>query len=77
VLWTDNENIGPLHVQTTDGVDTISPSTASVGIYAAQMKAFLEDAPGPLVDDALAAHRVLDAAYRSARNDGAPVTVEP
>ena len=87
VLWMDGE-VGPVHVQTSDGVTAVEvpfpavldglgldevPETwrvAAAGL-ALQAKAFLDGLadgkPGwPTVDDALVAHRAVDAAYRSA-----------
>lgn len=94
VLWMDEE-VGPVHVQTADGVETVEvpfPAVldplrldevpaywrnAAAGL-ALQAKAFLDgldaDKAGwPSVDDALVAHRAVDAAYRSAASGGTSV----
>jgi predicted dehydrogenase len=98
-LWTDDDYLGPLHVETSNGVEQIQaalPSwadrlgvpdalVAAVAQYAEPALAFLDTlardgaaARGePDVDVALAAHRVVDAAYRSAATDGAPMAVVP
>jgi len=96
LLWADDDNLGPLHVETASDVTELagSPPEWSTRIdlpaeivvpllqYATPAKAFL-DALGsgerafPDAATALAAHRVVDAAYRSARAGGAPVDVTP
>ena len=55
---------------------------ASVASYAAASKAFLDalaegrsPAGHPPASEALAAHRLVDAAYRSAASDGTPISV--
>jgi predicted dehydrogenase len=91
LLWADDDNLGPLHVETADDVEevTCAPPEWSTRIdlppeitvplmqYAAPAKAFLDAVvagrpPVPDAATALAAHRVVDAAYRSARG-GVPV----
>jgi predicted dehydrogenase len=95
LLWTDDDYLGPLHVQTSDGIDVIEadpPEWASrftvpevfakaIAHYAEPSKAFLDALqtsgtaavghPGAV--DALAAHRIVDVAYRSSRSGGAPL----
>jgi predicted dehydrogenase len=92
LLWADDDHIGPLHVERTDGVSVIvcAPPAWSEAIdlppeialpllqYAVPAKAFLDALAGgrrpfPDAATALAAHRIVDAAYRSARDGGAPV----
>lgn len=96
-LWTDDDHLGPLQVETSQGVEEVRGALpawadrldvpeallAPIAQYAQPAKAFLD----ALVRDgsaargepdgvaALAAHRVVDAAYRSAAADGAPVAV--
>jgi predicted dehydrogenase len=95
-FWTDDDYLGPLHVQTPTGIETITgslPEWASqlgvpeefvrpVAAYSAPSKAFLDglaaspSAVGhPSAADALAAHRWVDRAYRSAGAGGEPVSV--
>ena len=92
--WTEDDHLGPLHVQTSAGTETIlgelpdwaaaldlpDELRAPVAAYAAPSLGFLralaagDDEGGfPDVEVALAAHRVVDAAYRSAAAGGAPV----
>jgi myo-inositol 2-dehydrogenase/D-chiro-inositol 1-dehydrogenase len=97
LLWTDDDYLGPLHVQTTDGAATIEaepPEWASrftvpevyakaIAHYAAPSKSFLDalSASGPAAvghpgaSEALAAHLIVDAAYRSARSGGAHLRI--
>jgi predicted dehydrogenase len=116
-LWTDDDYLGPLHVETSDGVEEIEaamPDWAGslrvpevyekdVAHYATQAKYFLDqlagrdgaDATGvtsarqegeahayatmrtgfPGAAEALAAHRIVDAAYRSAASGSRPVAL--
>jgi predicted dehydrogenase len=95
LLWTDDDYLGPLHVQTDDGTETIEaeppPWTAQLTVpavyakalaqYAEPSKAFLDalsdgrlPAGHPPAAEALAAHRLVDAAYRSAASAGMPVS---
>jgi predicted dehydrogenase len=95
LLWTDDDYLGPLHVQTGDGttvIEGVAPSWAgrlavpeiyakALAQYAEPSKAFLDalasgtsPAGHPPAAEALAAHRLVDAAYRSAAAGGAPVT---
>ena len=95
-FWTDDDYLGPLHVQTSTGIETITgslPEWASqlgvpeefvrpVAAYSAPSKAFLDvlsaspsaAAGHPSAADALAAHRWVDRAYRSAGAGGEPVS---
>jgi predicted dehydrogenase len=97
-LWTDDDYLGPLHVQTSDGTREITGSlpewaglltvpevyTHSVAQYATASKTFLDrlaaraagGEPGadrPAAAEALAAHHLVDRAYRSAAAGGVPV----
>jgi len=96
LLWTDDDYLGPLHVETSEGSYTIEgelPPWAdrltvpevfarALAAYAAPTKAFLDGlaagagpaAGFPRAADALAAHRLVDLAYRSAAGGG---LVEP
>lgn len=93
-LWTEDDNTGPLHVQTDAGDEEIScppppwvdelPVPAdvrrSLGLYAEASRRFLAcvsagSAGSPGAREALAAHRLVDAAYRSAADGGAPQSV--
>jgi predicted dehydrogenase len=96
-LWTEDDYLGPLHIETSDGVEVLegaAPDWAgalqvpevfekAVAHYASQSKHFLDqlsarggDARGfPGAAEALAAHRIVDAAYRSAASGGAPTPV--
>jgi predicted dehydrogenase len=94
VLWTDDDYLGPLYVQTDEGttpVDGATPVWAdrlqvpevfakAIAQYAEPSKAFLDalaagtDPAGyPGAAEALAAHQLVDAAYRSAAAGGVPV----
>lgn len=95
LLWTDDDYLGPLHIETSDGVEVVElplPDWAerlsvpevfakAVAAYAAPTKAFLDGlaargAPGhPRAGEALAAHRLVDLAYRSAAAAGTPMRV--
>jgi predicted dehydrogenase len=94
-LWVDREDIGPVHVETSEGAievpaDTLSGWVAELPVapewrqglapYALADLAFLRSVaagePGyPGFDAAIAAHRVADAAYRSAAAGGAVIPV--
>ena len=98
-LWTEDDYLGPLHVETTDGVEVFegaSPEWAAaldvpevyekaVAHYASQSKHFLDELAArgssargfPGAAEALAAHRIVDAAYRSAAAGSTPVTLLP
>jgi predicted dehydrogenase len=95
MLWTEDDYLGPLHVQTSAGVEVVEhrpPAWAerftvpevfakAIAHYAEPSKAFLDvlGASGaaavghPAASDALAAHGIVDAAYRSAASGGAPL----
>jgi myo-inositol 2-dehydrogenase / D-chiro-inositol 1-dehydrogenase len=94
LLWTDDDNLGPLRVEVADGMTELAglaPAwSARIDLppelvepllqYATPAKAFLDALaadrrPFPDAPTALAAHRVVDAAYRSARTGGTPVEV--
>jgi predicted dehydrogenase len=97
-LWTDDDYLGPLHVETSAGASEIHgelPDWASrlelpeeylapIAQYAQPTKAFLDAlatgdsaAPGwPDATTALAAHRIVDAAYRSASGGGAAMDID-
>jgi predicted dehydrogenase len=96
-MWTDDDYLGPLFVQTADGIVTVEgvrpewanrltvpePFLDALAQYAAPTKAFLDvlTAAGPAAvgypsaHEALAAHRLVDAAYRSANSGGVPIEV--
>jgi len=94
LLWTDDDYLGPLHVQTDDATTTVEapapPWTAQLAVpevyakalaqYAEPSKVFLDalgegrsPAGHPPAAEALAAHRLVDAAYRSAAAGGVPL----
>jgi predicted dehydrogenase len=92
LLWTDDDLLGPLHVETTDATEeragelpdwidrlALAPELRiPVSQYAVPAKSFLDSVasgtrPSPGADVALAAHRLADAAYRSAAAGGQPV----
>ena len=97
LLWTEDDYCGPLHVETSDGAETIMGEppewverftipealAKQLGQYAEPSKAFLdgldgdlpEEAGFPDVEVALAAHRVVDLAYRSSAAGGVPMPV--
>jgi predicted dehydrogenase len=100
-LWTDDDYLGPLYVQTTEGtrqVQGVQPEWAglltvpevyskAIAHYGLAVKSFLDGlgpdesqrgaAPGtggyPGAGEALAAHRLVDLAYRSAAAGGIPI----
>jgi predicted dehydrogenase len=96
-LWTEDDYLGPLHIQTSDGTEVFEgelPEWAdrltvpevfakAVAAYATPTKAFLDalntSGPAtvghPTAGDALAAHRLVDLAYRSAAAGSAPESV--
>lgn len=93
MAWIDNEFGGPLHIETSGGLEVrpcpppewISALAleaddfgSTLGAYVAADRAFLDavssgTAPQPSFADALVAHRIVDAAYRSAASGGSPV----
>ncbi len=92
VVWTEDDNTGPLHVSTSAGdevltcalpewVDTLpvpAESRRSLGLYTEATRRFLEAVASrkptgsPDATDAIAAHALVDAAYRSAASEGRP-----
>ena len=96
-LWTEDDYLGPLHVETSDGVEVIegvAPEWAAslhvpevyekaVAHYASQAKHFLDELASegpeargfPGAAEALAAHRIVDAAYRSAAAGSSPIAL--
>ncbi|HYZ91917.1 MAG TPA: Gfo/Idh/MocA family oxidoreductase [Actinomycetota bacterium] len=91
-LWTEDDNTGPLHVQTSAGTEVIACDPPSwvdeipvpeagrrtLGLYAEASRRFLASieagsAGSPGEGEALAAHVLVDAAYRSAASGGRPV----
>ena len=94
MAWLDDDHLGPLHVQTSDGesprpcpmpdwVDGLALARDDVGLavrmYCPEDRAFLDAVaagavPEPGFDEALAAHELVDAAYRSAAAGGAAVS---
>jgi predicted dehydrogenase len=95
MVWLEDEFRGPLHIQTSDGVEVRDcPSPAwvdalplpddEVGLalraYVEADRGFLDAVTGgrppePGLDVALMAHRLVDAAYRSAADGATPVTL--
>jgi len=98
-VWTDDDYLGPLHVQTSTGVEVFEggrpdwaarfqvPGKYANGLaaYATPTKAFLDalTAAGraaighPGAAEALAAHLLVDRAYRSAAAGGTPERLAP
>jgi predicted dehydrogenase len=99
LLWTDDDYLGPLHVETRAGEELVESSpppwidrfeiaealAKPLAQYAEPSKAFLDALAAdprrahghPDVDVAIAAHRLVDRAYRSAVGGGRPVPCEP
>ncbi len=96
--WTEDDYLGPLHVQTSDGseewtaplppwatrLDVPEVHEKSVAQYAEPNMEFLIglDASPPRTGhpgaaEALAAHRIVDAAYQSAHNGSTPIHLHP
>jgi myo-inositol 2-dehydrogenase/D-chiro-inositol 1-dehydrogenase len=93
MVWLENDFRGPLHVQTSEGVEVRScPSPEwvdalplpddetglAIRAYVEADRGFVDAVAGadeaePTLDVALQAHRLVDAAYRSAANEGASV----
>lgn len=92
LLWTDDDNCGPMHVETSQGEEVVAcdpppwvdeipvPEEVrrSLGLYAEASRRFLASvetgsAGSPGEGEALAAHVLVDAAYRSAGEGGRPV----
>lgn len=96
LLWTDDDYLGPVHVETGDGAEAVEAElpdwvdrftvgealTKPLAQYAEPAKHFLDalSASGPAAEGfpdaptALAAHRLVDAAYRSAAAGCRPVS---
>lgn len=96
-LWTEDDYLGPLHVETSVGSEMLTGEPPSwidrltvpealakpLAQYAEPSKAFLDalvrDGDGasgePTVGVALAAHELVDAAYRSAATGGEPTEI--
>ena len=92
MLWTEDDNTGPLWVQTSSSTEVIESDPPPwvdelpvpeevrrpLGLYAEASRRFLAcvsagSAGSPGWEEALEAHRLVDAAYASASTDGAPV----
>lgn len=93
-LWTEDDNCGPLHVETSQGTEVVAceppawvdeipvpeAGRRTLGLYAEASRRFLASletgsAGSPGEGEALAAHVLVDAAYRSAADNGRPVTL--
>jgi predicted dehydrogenase len=96
-LWTEDDYLGPLNVETSAGVEVHEGSAPewvsalkvpevfekAVAHYASQGKYFLDELAAngaaargfPGAAEALAAHRIVDAAYRSAAAGSVPIGV--
>jgi len=94
LLWADDDNLGPLHVETADAEHDVEPPLPEWAErlalapeiarpllqYATPAKAFVDalaagTPPAPDAAVALAAHRLVDAAYRSAAAGSMPIEV--
>jgi predicted dehydrogenase len=94
LLWADDDNLGPLHVETADAERDVEPPLPEWADrlalapeiahpllqYATPAKAFVDalaagTPPAPDATVALAAHRIVAAAYRSAAAGSVPVEV--
>ncbi len=95
MAWLDNDFLGPLHIQTSDGVEVrpcpppgwvrdLALGDDEIGLaisaYVEGDRAFLDALssrrpPEPSFAEAVVAHRLVDATYRSAAAGGAPVRV--
>lgn len=95
MAWLDNDFLGPLHVQTTDGAEVrpcpppgwlrdLALGDDEIGLaisaYAEADRAFLDAVSGgrvpePSFAEAVVAHRLVDATYRSSISGGAPISV--
>ncbi len=95
VAWLDNDFLGPLHVQTSEGIEVrpcpppgwvrdLALGDDDIGLavsaYVEADRAFLDAVaagrrPEPSFAEAVVAHRLVDATYRSAAAGGAPVRV--
>ena len=95
MAWLENDFLGPLHIQTSDGVEVRSCAAPAwvtnlplgqdeVGLavraYAEEDRAFVDalsggQPPDPGLGEAVIAHQLVEAAYHSARQGGAPVSL--
>jgi len=95
MAWLDDDHLGPLHVQTSSGVDVRPCPLAdwvtalplahdelglAVRLYCEADRAFVDAVTGdrppePGFGEAVMAHRLVDAAYRSAGAGGVPSVV--
>jgi UDP-N-acetyl-2-amino-2-deoxyglucuronate dehydrogenase len=96
VLWLEEDQTGPLHVERSEDQATLGPPPeftaladslpvppdwqVPLAVYASADLAFLDSlrsgrAPAPSVGEALRAHRLVDAAYRSAASGSSRVEV--
>ena len=95
LAWLDNDFTGPLHVETSDGVevrpcpppdwvDALPLARDEIGLairlYAEADRDFVNAVasgrqPQPSFAEAVIAHRLVDAAYRSAAAGGTPISV--
>ena len=93
MAWLDNDFLGPLHIQTTEGTEVrLCPPPAwvrdlslgdddiglAISAYVEADRAFLDAMaqrrdPAPSFAEAVVAHRLVDAAYRSAGAGGVPI----
>jgi predicted dehydrogenase len=91
MAWLEDDFSGPLHVQTSDEVETrpcppprwvedlaLRGAALRVRPYVEADRAFLDAVsagrrPEPSLDEAVIAHRIVDAAYRSAAAGAAPL----
>jgi len=97
MVWLENDFRGPLHLQTSEGVE-VRPCSSPEWVDALPLpddetglavRAYVEADHGfveavsdagkaePSLDVALEAHRLVDAAYRSAANGGAMIDLGP
>jgi predicted dehydrogenase len=95
MAWLDNDFLGPLHVQTTEGTEVrpcpppgwvrdLALGDDDIGLaisaYVEADRAFLDavtggSVPEPSFAEAVVAHRLVDAAYRSSAAGGIPLAV--
>jgi predicted dehydrogenase len=93
MAWLDNDFLGPLHIQTTEGTEVrpcpppawvrdLALGDDDIGLaisaYVEADRAFLDAMaqrrdPVPSFAEAVVAHRLVDAAYRSAGAGGVPI----
>lgn len=95
LAWFDDDFVGPMHVQTSDGVEVRAcpppewvealplgddATGIALRMYAGPDRAFLDAVsegrpPVPGFADAVVAHLLVDAAYRSAASGGVPINL--